>query len=126
MSLQKPASRRKILVIDDDESMRALLSLHLRNAGYEVLLAEDGIVGGYLALKETPDLVLLDVQMPHMSGYELVEAMKRDEATSRIPVVFITIDDAVEERSGPLGVQAYLKKPVNAERLLEVVAFFTS
>jgi CheY-like chemotaxis protein len=64
--------------------------------------------------------------MPHMSGYELVDAMKADETTRHIPVIFVTSDADVDERAGKLGAQAYLKKPVRAERLLEVVAFFTS
>lgn len=116
----------KILVIDDDAAMRDLLKLHLANAGYEVLLAEDGIVGGRLALDSSPNLVLVDVEMPYLNGYDLVAAMKADEATRHIPVVFITSAEDIEERSGRLGAQAYLRKPVNAERLLEVVAFFTS
>lgn len=73
-------SNVKILVIDDDTSMLAFLKLHLQKAGYVVLLAEDGIVGGRLALSASPDLILLDVQMPYLNGYELVEALKVDPA----------------------------------------------
>lgn len=119
------ASRRaRILAIDDDPSMLGLLKLHLENAGYEVLVAADGIVGGRLAMNAAPDLVLVDVQMPWLSGYDLVEALKGDPATRHIPVVFLTSDEHVEDRSGKLGAEAYLKKPVNADRLLEVVALF--
>jgi CheY-like chemotaxis protein len=121
-----PGPRAKVLIIDDDEFMRDLFRLHLGNAGYEVIVADDGIAGGHLALTSAPDLVLVDVQMPHMSGYELVDAMKADETTRHIPVIFVTSDADVDERAGKLGAQAYLKKPVRAERLLEVVAFFTS
>jgi len=117
--------RRKVLAIDDDAFMRGLLKLHLENAGYEVLLAEDGIQGGYLAMHEAPDLVLIDVQMPHMSGYDLVQALKADPATKHIPVVFLTSDDDVEERSGRIGAEACLKKPVKADRLLALVGFLT-
>jgi twitching motility two-component system response regulator PilH len=119
------ASRRaRILAIDDDPSMLGLLKMHLENAGYEVLLAADGIAGGHLALSAAPDLVLVDVMMPWLSGYDLVEALKTDPATRHIPVVFLTSDDEVEERSGKLGAEAYLKKPVDADRLLEVIALF--
>jgi twitching motility two-component system response regulator PilH len=125
-SSSRSGPRAKVLVIDDDEFMRDLFRLHLSNAGYEVIVADDGIVGGHLALTSAPDLVLVDVQMPHMSGYELVDAMKADETTRHIPMIFVTSDDDVGERSGKLGAQAYLKKPVNSERLLELVALFTS
>jgi len=121
----KSSEKARILVIDDDAQMRELLRLHLAEAGYKVLLAEDGIAGGYLALNGSPDLVLVDVDMPHMTGYELVKALKADSLTSKIPVVFLTVSDDVEERSGQLGAEAYLKKPVKADRLLEVVALFT-
>jgi DNA-binding response OmpR family regulator len=119
-------SNVKILVIDDDASMLTFLKLHLQKAGYVVLLAEDGIVGGRLALNASPDLILLDVEMPYLSGYQLAEALKEDPATWDIPVVFLTADKHVEERTRMLGAEAYLKKPVKVERLLEVVALFTS
>jgi DNA-binding response OmpR family regulator len=111
----------KILVIDDDTSMLAFLKLHLQKAGYVVLLAEDGIVGGRLALNGSPD-----VEMPYLSGYELAEALRVDPATWDIPVVFLTADKQVEERTRMLRAEAYLKKPVKLERLLEVVALFTT
>jgi DNA-binding response OmpR family regulator len=119
-------SNAKILVIDDDTSMLAFLKLHLQKAGYVVLLAEDGIVGGRLALNASPDLILLDAEMPYLSGYELAAALRTDSATWDIPVVFLTADKQVEERTRMLRAEAYLKKPVKIDRLLEVVALFTS
>lgn len=118
-------SRAKVLVIDDDPSMRVLVKRQLENAGYVVLLAEDGIVGGHLALNASPDLILVDVYMPYLSGYELVEALKADPATRDIPVVFLTSDKRVEEQTRMLRAEAYIKKPLNTDRLLEVVALFT-
>jgi CheY-like chemotaxis protein len=120
-----PNSSLKILVIDDDPSMLALLKRQLENAGYAVLLAEDGIVGGHLALNASPDLILVDVHMPYLSGYELVEALKADSATWDIPVVFLTSDKHVEKQTRILRAEAYLRKPLNTDRLLEVVALFT-
>jgi CheY-like chemotaxis protein len=119
-------SRPTILVIDDDPSMRALVKRQLENAGYVVLLAEDGIAGGHLALNGSPNLILVDVDMPFLNGYELVEALKGDPATWDIPVVFLTADKHVEERTRMLRAEAYLRKPLKSERLLEVVALFTS
>jgi DNA-binding response OmpR family regulator len=119
-------SRWKILVVDDDASVLVLVKRQLENAGYAVLLAEDGIVGGHLALNGSPDLILVDAHMPYLSGYELVEALKADSATWHIPVVFLTSDKHVEEQTGMLRGEAYLKKPVQVDQLLEVVSLFTS
>ena len=119
-------ARVRVLCIDDDPSMLVLLKRQLENAGYSVLLAEDGIVGGRLALSASPDLILVDVVMPYLSGYELVEALKVDPATWDIPVVFLTADKHVEQRTRMLRAEAFLKKPVKVERLLEVVALFTT
>src|SRR5688572_13188366 len=84
--------RRKILVVDDEESMRELLRLHLGNGGYDVITAEDAVAGGHLLLKEKPDLMIVDVEMPFMTGYEFVAAVKADPATRDTPIVFLTTD----------------------------------
>ena len=117
-------ARGKILVIDDEASMRELLCLHLANQGYEVQEAEDAIVAGHLILQRKPDLVIVDVQMPYMDGYEFVGALKNDPQTRDIPVVFLTTDDNVATQAKRLGAAAYLHKPVMADRLLEVVGLF--
>jgi CheY-like chemotaxis protein len=113
-----------ILVVDDEESMRLLLKLHLGNAGYDVLVAEDAIVAGHLIVEHAPDLLIVDVQMPYMNGYEFVAALKGDPTTSKIPVVFLTTDENVAEHARKLGASAYLNKPVPADKLLEVVGLF--
>ena len=113
------------LVIDDDQVIRDLLKLHLTNAGYRVLTAADGVAGGYLLLNGHPDLVIIDVDMPYMGGYELIQATKADSSTSNVPVIFLSSREDVDERSAKLGAEAYLKKPVKADRLLEVVALYS-
>ena len=65
--------------MDDDEVIRELLELHLANAGYEVLVAEDGVLGGLALQKERPDLLLVDIDMPHFNGLELLKALDADE-----------------------------------------------
>jgi CheY-like chemotaxis protein len=117
-------SRRKVLVVDDEPSMRELVRLHLANDGYEVLVAEDAIIAGHLILKEKPNLVIVDVEMPYMNGYEFVAALKGDPETRDIPIIFLTQDDNVVSQAKKLGAAAYLQKPVTANRLLEVVALF--
>ena len=75
----------------------------MQNAGFAVLLAEDGIVGGHLVLNAAPDLILVDVQMPYLSGSELVDALKGDPVTRHISVLFLTADKQVEERTRQLS-----------------------
>ncbi len=117
-----PRRRPTIVIVDDDPLVRGLVKLHLVNDGYEVLVADDAIAGGYLAIGASPDLIICDVDMPHMDGYQLVEALKSDPATQRIPVVFLSSLEDVADRAKSLGAVAYLNKPVLANRLLEVVA----
>ena len=78
----------KILVIDDDTSMLGFLQLHLEKAGYQVLLAEDGIVGGQLAFNASPNLILVDVDMPYWNGYGLFHALKRTRQHGASPWYF--------------------------------------
>ena len=65
-----------ILVMDDDAYMRELMGLHLSNAGYDVLVAEDAIVAGHLVVEKSPDLILADIEMPFMDGLEFVQALQ--------------------------------------------------
>lgn len=112
---------KSILVVDDDQSLRELLRLHLSSAGYEVNTASDGIEAGYAVLRSPPDLILTDVNMPHMNGYEFVAALKSEPALARIPVIFLTSMEEFE-RGKELGAVGYLNKPIRADRLLQVVA----
>lgn len=112
----------RVLVMDDDELMRELLRLHLCSAGYEVLLAEDAIVAGHLVLKQAPDLVLADIEMPYMSGLEFVQAMKSDPATRSIPVIFLTSRTDAEPQARQIGAAGYLIKPLHVDHLLAMVA----
>ena len=79
-----------ILVIDDDESIRQLLQLHLSAAGYEVQVAADAISAGYMVLRSPPNLIITDVNMPHMDGFEFIAALKSDKSIPDIPVIFLT------------------------------------
>jgi CheY-like chemotaxis protein len=112
----------RILVVDDDDSLRELLRMHLSAAGYEVSTAADGISAGYLVLKSPPDLILSDVNMPHMDGFEFVAALKSDKTLPNIPVIFLTSLEEGDHRGKELGAVGYLTKPVRADRLLDLVA----
>jgi len=114
----------RIVVIDDDTVMRQLLDMHLRNAGYEVFCAEDAVDGGHLVLRTLPDLIICDVDMPYLNGYEFVAALKTHDSTRAIPIVFLTSNEDLEGLTARLGAVAHLIKPVRADRLLEVVALY--
>jgi CheY-like chemotaxis protein len=115
-----PASKR-IAVIDDDRFIRYLLDLHLRKAGYEVFAAEDAVAAGRVVIDQKPDVILCDVDMPFMDGYEFVSALRADPQTSHIPVIFLTVQKNVGERAKQLGA-GHLLKPVMADELLRAVA----
>jgi CheY-like chemotaxis protein len=111
-----------ILVIDDDQSIRDLLRMHLSAAGYEVHVAEDAIAAGYLVLRSPPDLIISDIHMPHMDGFEFIAALKADTTLPSIPVIFLTSYEEGDDRGKELGVVGYVTKPVRADRLLALVA----
>lgn len=111
-----------ILVVDDDANVRELLKLHLGAAGYAVEAAADAIAAGYLVLRSAPDLIICDVNMPHMNGFEFISVLKADTSIPHIPVIFLTTFEEGDQRGKELGVVGYLTKPVRADRLLALVA----
>ena len=112
---------RRILVIEDEHVMRELLRLHLGVAGYSVEVAEDAISAGYALLKGPPDLIISDVEMPHMSGLELLAALRAEENLARVPVIFLTSFEEGEDRARSLGALEYLPKPIRLDELLAAV-----
>ena len=115
-------SAPRILVVEDDESMRELLRLHLSSAGYAVEVAEDAIAAGYSVLKAAPDLIVCDVAMPHMDGFELVAALRADAGVSNnLPVIFLTAESEGDDRARELGGE-FLGKPIRLEELLKAVS----
>jgi two-component system, chemotaxis family, sensor kinase CheA len=116
------ATDATILVVDDDECARELLYLHLSNAGYEVLLAEDAIIAGHILLERRVALLVTDIEMPFMDGLELVQAIRNDPSVSSMPVIFVSSRWEHEGRARELGAVAFLRKPVPADQLLAAVA----
>jgi CheY-like chemotaxis protein len=111
-----------ILVVDDDPNVRELMRLHLGAAGYQVQVAEDAIAAGYLVLRGPPDLIISDINMPHMDGFEFVAALRADKSVPPIPVIFLTTEEEGDQRGKELGAVGYLTKPVRSDRLLALVA----
>jgi CheY-like chemotaxis protein len=112
----------KVLVVDEDPCFRELLSLHLSNAGYDVVAAEDAVAAGHALLDSIPQLMVVDVDIPYMNGFELMAAMKADPKFSSIPVVFLTTRDDARERARRFGAVACLKKPMYANELVSAVS----
>jgi DNA-binding response OmpR family regulator len=114
-----------ILAVDDDECLRELLYLHLSQAGYRVLLAEDAIVAGHFLLEESVDLLVADIEMPFMDGLDLVRAIRLDAKLASLPVIFLTAQPGHEGTAKQLGAVAYLRKPLHLDELLGAVATHT-
>lgn len=110
-----------VLIVDDDESIRVLVRRYLTNAGYDVLVAEDAIVAGHLIVGGAPDLIVLDVNMPYMDGFEFAAALKADTALPFIPIIFLTVREDGYDRAMELGAVGYINKPVDSEALVSMV-----
>ncbi|HEU5394549.1 MAG TPA: response regulator [Candidatus Methylomirabilis sp.] len=110
----------KILVVDDEVHILKIIDYKLRTAGYTVIAAADGVEGLEKARAEQPDLILLDVMMPRMDGFQALEALKRDPATQGIPVFMLTVKGKEMDRLRGLqmGVAAYITKPFSPNALL--------
>src|SRR3954447_23670564 len=110
-----------ILVVDDDPNVREVLAIYLGVEGYEIQTAEDGLAAGYEVLRKKPDLIICDVQMPHLGGFEFVEALRADPGVRDIPVIFLTAATGVEHQCKALGAAGYLYKPMRADRLVSFI-----
>ena len=114
----------KILVVDDSPTERHVLVELLTSNGYQVLTAESGEEGIEKARSEQPDLVLMDVVMPGLNGYQATRTLTRDEATKHIPVIVCTSKGQETDKIWGLsqGAQDYMVKPINPEELLAKIA----
>ena len=114
---------KKILAVDDSKTMREMVSFTLKNAGYEVIDAEDGqaalkaLGGGKI------DAVITDLNMPNMNGFELIRALRANPAYKFTPILMLTTegDSAKKEEGKTAGATGWIVKPFNPEKLVEVV-----
>lgn len=104
---------KKILVVDDEPDINIILTTYLSASGYETLSAKDGLEAISAAQAHHPDLILLDVMMPEMSGYQVARLLKDDPATCGIPLIMVTAKTQQSDRFWGLesGAAAYLHKP---------------
>lgn len=126
MNLEDPgsAAAARVLVVDDDAAMRELCAINLQLAGIAVLQAADGKRALALARAERPDLVLTDVKMPELGGFELAEALARSRRTRQIPLIFLSGETAgtARARARSLGAFAFVAKPFDPTKLASLVA----
>ena len=113
----------KIVVIEDDLTFLDLLRVHLAGAGHEVLTAEDAVLGLRAIIASAPDLILLDLAVPYLDGFEMIEALRTDPATRNIPVIVLTGrgDDETYSRARELGAAQLLTKPVARDLLMKAI-----
>lgn len=106
------AKKKKILIVEDEQFLADMYQLKFEQAGLKVLQADDGRAGLLLSLKEKPDLILLDIVLPQMNGFEMLTELKKDEQTKNIPVlIFSNLGQKDEIARGiSLGADAYVVK----------------
>ncbi|MBI5292721.1 MAG: response regulator [Chloroflexi bacterium] len=117
------ADKKRILVVDDDPEITEMLHIILDLAGYEVRIAHGTAQGMAAVNADPPDLIVLDVMMPHLSGLELSRYVRRDPRTMRLPIVMLSaLASADKVREGmEAGATAYLTKAVGRDKLLQTI-----
>jgi len=111
---------QRILIVEDEQDIADLIGFNLQRAGFEVIKAHDGITGTETALRERPDLIVLDLMLPGRDGYGVFRELKRDPRSASIPVIMLTARAQTEDRIQGLEVGAddYLTKPFSPKELL--------
>lgn len=112
--------KRRILVIEDEPDLVQMVKVRLESNGYEVLVAHDGQEGLRIARTERPDLLILDLMLPKVNGYEVCTMLKQDTRYQKIPIIMFTAK--AQEKDEKLGLEcgadAYVRKPFDAKELL--------
>ena len=117
---------KRILVIEDTEDNRQIIRDLLSSVGYELIEAVDGAPGVAMAQSEHPDLILMDIQLPEIDGYEATRRIKADPALAAIPVIAVTSDALAgdEEKTRAAGCDGYVAKPYSPRALLKKIREF--
>ncbi|MEM7053318.1 MAG: response regulator [Pseudomonadota bacterium] len=113
----------KVLIVDDSETQRYTLSKLIEEQGHEVVTAEDGEAGISAAVSNHPDLILMDVVMPGLNGFQATRKISRNAETADIPIIFVTTKDQETDRIWGMrqGASAYLTKPVDKKELISAM-----
>jgi twitching motility two-component system response regulator PilH len=113
----------RVLIVDDSPSQLVGMKRTVEKLGHEVITAEDGAAGVEVAKRELPDLILMDVVMPNLNGFQATRTISKDPKTSHIPIVLVTTKDQDTDRVWGMrqGAKAYLTKPFSEEELANVI-----
>ena len=113
----------RILIVDDSPSQIEGLRRVVQKLGHDVITAEDGQQGIEVAKRELPDLILMDVVMPNLNGFQATRTISKDPTTAHIPVVLVTTKDQETDKVWGMrqGAKAYITKPFNENQLIEVI-----
>jgi len=113
----------KILIVDDNPDLIAVLKVRLESFGYEVVAAEDGVKCLEKAGRDKPDLILLDILMPEMDGFQALKKLKEDELTKAIPVIMLTAKDKIDDvtKANALGAEDFIVKPFDYRVMVEKI-----
>ncbi len=120
-SAMSTSNKKKVLIVEDETSLRAILALELTDAGYEVFEAENGQVGFDLAREFMPDLIITDVIMPKVDGSQLLKKLRSDDSLKHIPCIILTIRSKMRDYFEAVEVDEFLEKPFRTAELLATV-----
>ena len=117
----------KILIVEDNELNRDMLSRRLMRKGFEIVMAEDGQKGVDMSISENPDLILMDLSLPIMDGWEATKKLKSNSDTSKIPIIALTAHAMAQDKEKALaaGCDEYDTKPIDLNRLLSKISSLT-
>jgi len=126
MSVQREI--KKILIVDDDLTLTVLVKKYLEKNGYEVTAVTEAVDGLEHAMKKDPDMIILDVMMPIINGFNFCRLLKQDENKKSIPIILLTARDQIKdiEIGLEMGAEAYLVKPLNTTELLKTIKVIES
>lgn len=118
--MTEEGKKYKVLVVDDDPTITKLVDKILTANSYETLLASDAPVGLEMAMKQSPDIIILDVMMPIINGFNICRLMKSEESHRHIPIILLTSRSTEDDRriGDEVGADGYISKPFNTEELL--------
>ncbi|MBS0556095.1 MAG: twitching motility response regulator PilH [Proteobacteria bacterium] len=113
----------RILIVDDSPSQLVGIKRIVEKLGHQTITAEDGAAGVEVAKREVPDLILMDVVMPNLNGFQATRTISKDAKTSHIPIVLVTTKDQETDRVWGMrqGAKAYVTKPINEGELVEMI-----
>lgn len=122
------SERKKIMIIDDEKDLLEELSIRMESCQWDVIIASNGLEGLEVAKKDKPDLIVLDVVMPKMNGYQVCRSLKLDTSTQHIPVILLTAMVQANDKAygKEMGASDYLSKPCDVRVLIEKIKVLLS